>query len=374
MKNFKESGLNKLNKKQFPFILKIIALITVNIFIFSNLSYSINKDLNNKLIRFLEENDPRSKGANEICMEFYKGSLFDLTGSKDTTLKISNNIFLKFCQNINNTKSSCIYKTNSNYIRLSGDINGEENNKNKIEILPLRDNNIKILFAAGDICKANNNTRYKVEIELRYGGSPIFGLDEKINFDPEINCTLNIKGYSNYVKEIENRYFYFGTFIQISLGIIFILMGLVIGIATYKTYRLCAYFVGVYGYYSLFFTFIDGSNFAFVADLFDELLLVFIFFGLLLPILLANKNNYKKIYIFFVGGICGYPISTMINNFIISFINITYKRFIFILILIICIIIGIILANYYPKQTCFIGSSIISSYLIVRGYLFSCRI
>ena len=69
--------------------------------------------------------------------------------------------------NINNTKSSCIYKTNSNYIRLSGDINGEENNKNKIEILPLRDNNIKILFAAGDICKANNNTRYKVEIELR---------------------------------------------------------------------------------------------------------------------------------------------------------------------------------------------------------------
>ena len=143
-------------------------------------------------------------------------------------------------------------------------------------------------------------------------------------------------------------------------------MGLVIGIATYKTYRLCAYFVGVYGYYSLFFTFIDGSNFAFVADLFDEVFLVFIFFGLLLPILLANKNNYTKIYIFFVGGIRGYPISTMINNFIISFINITYKR----LILIICIIIGIILANYYPKQTCFIGSSLISSYLIMRGISF----
>ena len=69
-------------------------------------------------------------------------------------------------------------------------------------------------------------------------------------------------------------------------------MGLVIGIATYKTYRLCAYFVGVYGYYSLFFTFIDVSNFAFVADLFDEVFLVLIFFGLFLPIILTNKNNY----------------------------------------------------------------------------------
>ena len=85
-------------------------------------------------MRVLDKSD-RSKGANEICLEYSGNTLYDLFKLKNEEIKLDNNIELKFCQNIYRNKSSCIYIRDNKVIRLAGDIAGEKNNKNKKELV-----------------------------------------------------------------------------------------------------------------------------------------------------------------------------------------------------------------------------------------------
>ena len=60
------------------------------------------------ILRQLEDN-PRSKGVNEICMAIKGYDLYDIKELETNVYKINNKITLKFCKNIEGQDSSCIY-------------------------------------------------------------------------------------------------------------------------------------------------------------------------------------------------------------------------------------------------------------------------
>ena len=103
-----------------------IFLIFINFIIILYFISDFNRPSN--IIRKLNEDDPRTKGANEICMLINENDLYDLKDLEDKTYNITSNIDLKFCNNIDDYKSSCLYTQNNQKIKLSGDIKGEENN------------------------------------------------------------------------------------------------------------------------------------------------------------------------------------------------------------------------------------------------------
>ena len=144
-----------------------IIFISINIIIFIYIINPFSKT-NIQNIRNLEE-DPRTKGVNEICMQIDGNDLYDLKDLETKKYNLTQNIFLQFCKNIDNYDSSCIYQTENKVIKLSGDIKGEEGNNNKVEI---KSNGLlNVFLSAGE--KNSQNKNYKVNIELQ--------CDEKID-------------------------------------------------------------------------------------------------------------------------------------------------------------------------------------------------
>ena len=168
-----------------------ILFISINIIIFI---YIINPFSNpiKRNERNLEE-DPRTEGVNEICMKIDGNDLYDLKELETKTYNLTQNIFLRFCKNIDNYDSTCIYKTENKEIKLSGDIKGEDGNKNKVE----KDSNGLILYlSSGE--KNSQNQNYKVNVKLQCDENfNEFTLTNDISsFDP-INSeeiTLTIEG------------------------------------------------------------------------------------------------------------------------------------------------------------------------------------
>ena len=153
---------------------RTILFIAINIGIFI---YMINFYDNllevNTILRKLED-DPRTKGSNEVCMKIIDNDLYDLFGLENKIYNVTNNIKLRLCDNIDGYKSSCIYKNGDITNNLAGDIKGEENNKNKIEVT---NEIVKIYLAAGN--KFKNIQRYKVNIEIKCNNSYDFEIEVK---------------------------------------------------------------------------------------------------------------------------------------------------------------------------------------------------
>ena len=168
----------KIKNNKF-YSLKMFAFISFLILAVIYLSNS--NTIKSKLLRLLEE-DIRETGENEICEKstlFYKYDLNELKNLKKENLNLGEDIEFNFCKNIDNKDSSCIYKDT----RLSGNINGEANSKNKIAIFEEDEKKIiELYLAAGDKFNSERTKNYKININLTCSNNESFLIYDK-NFD-----------------------------------------------------------------------------------------------------------------------------------------------------------------------------------------------
>ncbi len=347
-----------------------ILFISINIIIFIYIINPFSKT-NIQNIRNLEE-DPRTKGVNEICMQIDGNDLYDLKELEAKKYNLTQNIFLQFCKNIDNYASSCIYQIENKVIKLSGDIKGEDGNNNKVEI---KSNGLlNVFLSAGE--KNSQNKNYKVNIELQ--------CDEKINeftltndndissFDP-INSeetTLTIKGKCKQACVIKDKY---GTDLGIAgnviTGIILLGFGVYIGFFGYRGRLIGIFLVCIAGFVLL-------ANI--ILNLFNEnnltiSIIVQAVFGLCgfgLSMFFIYKQKYLKFYMILVGGITGYVIGNTLNNLFISIIDTEHIKLISILVIVVFIIVGVIFGIFLTKGTFIVGTSIIGSYCLMRAFSF----
>ena len=357
----KHLNQKKMNKN--TFLKKIILgsiFISALIYLIDSFKIYINKDKH--LIRILDE-DIRSKGANENCMEIVGSYLYDLTelaSLKEEEIYLGKDIEFKFCKNIENKASSCVYNKET---RLSGNINGEDNNKNKIEV---EDKNVFLYLAAGDKCKSDPKKNYKIDVKLTCSNET-FKIYDK-NFDPDTQCNLNFKAYTKHACGNEK---YGNNFVEIRimLGIVLIILGLLIGILGYREIRIGLFIVCIVGMGSLgivIFSFFESFTIKVVHIVVESILIIC---GICISVFFLKKDKkfYARVYMLIIGGLCGYPIGLLIYNLLFAFINTSYQQLIHTIIIVAFIVIGVFLGIFFPKYTCILGSSIIGSYLIMRG-------
>ena len=344
-----------------------ILFISINIIIFI---YIINPFSNpiKRNERNLEE-DPRTEGVNEICMKIDGNDLYDLKELETKTYNLTQNILLRFCKNIDNYDSTCIYKTENKTIKLSGDIKGEDGNKNKVE----KDSNGLILYlSSGE--KNTQNQNYKVNVKLQCDENfNEFTLTNDISsFDP-INSeeiTLTIEGKCKQACVIKDKY---GTDLGVAgniiTGIILLAIGVYIGFFGYRGRLVGIFLVCIAGFVLL-------ANI--ILNLFNEKNLtisivvqaVFGLCGFGLSMFFIKKQKYLKFYMILVGGITGYVIGNTLNNLFISIIDTKHIKLISIIILVVFIIVGVIFGIFLTKGTFIVGTSIIGSYCLMRAFSF----
>ena len=355
--------LNQKGMNKSSFLKKIILgsiFISALIYLIDSIKINIIKDKH--LIRTLDE-DVRLKGANENCMEIIGSFLYDLTELADLKkeeIDLGEGIEFKFCKNIGDKASSCVYNTET---RLSGDINGEDNNKNKIEV---EGKNVHLYLAAGDKCKSEPKKKYKIDVTLTCS-------DEKFkiyetNFNPETQCDLNFKAYTTHACG-EDKYGEDSLEVRIMFGIVFIILGFLIGILGYKEIRIGLFIVCIVGAGTLGILII-GSFETFTLKVVHIVIeSIFIICGIVIYVFFIKKDKkiYSRVYMLIIGGLCGYPIGLLIYNLLFAFIDTSYQQLIRTIIIVACIVIGVFLGIFFPKYTCIIGSSIIGAYLIMRG-------
>ena len=322
-----------------------------------------------KSLRALSE-DIRSKGPNEICMEIYNNDLFSLFPLQNIETKVNNEkIHLKFCQNINDTGSSVIYKDDENKIvKLAGNIHGEKNNKNKIEVYydenDQTKNQVNLYLAHGD---SIGNSNYKVNIILNCKKDIDFICTKISDFDLSKE-ELNIYAESKYACGEKDVYSSMLEKNYIPAGILLIGAGGFLGLLGYKKKEICIYLVCLAGGLYLF-KFLDD-----IFDLYSEHFVVSIVIIVLLfiislvnAIIIYKKKKLFKYYVLFIGGLLGYSIGFLINSTIILFINTQYQKVIQIIIYVALIIGGVIIGILQAKISYIIGTSIIGSYGLMRG-------
>ena len=380
MKTFKERFLC-LNRKNITLILIYISLS----FCLLSLKKQIFKQNINKIRALNDDNDNdlRSKGANENCIGFVDNNLYAIFEQKGQ-IKLEENYNLSLCENIGNYKSSFILKNDTKIIRLAGDINGEKNNKNKIVI---NDTSIKIYLAAGDIC--NGKERYKVELSMRGKPDITHNDDDDDYYDYGhysyynyyANNYIYRTGECQYLVEIyetaANIYInYYGINLslpfQIIIGLIVIGFGIVIKIYNFRSKNNACFIIFIIGSFFPQCAIFDLTQYSFLA------LFLGGFFGT--TIIVANilscfggpegvKRDSKK-YNIILGVFCGYPMIKMISIFTIVFIKTTHQRLIHNIVLLAFSICGGILGGIFPEIFCLIGSNIFENYLIIKGLSF----
>ena len=318
-------------------------------------------------LRQLEE-DPRTKGVNEIWMEIDGNNLYDLKDLEEKTYNITENIFLRFCKNIDGEDSSCIYKAENKKIKLAGDIKGQEGNNNKFEI----ENNdkVKLYLSAGEK-NANIDKNYLVNVEIECNATiNDFILKEKPNFDINNDHILNIKGISKHACVIKDKYGKdIGLIGRIIVGVVLLGVGVYVGIFGYRGRKIGIFLVCISGL-------VFGS--LIILNLFDVTnlvikIIVMVVFGLVgvgLSIFFVYKQKFLKFYMILVGGITGYILSITINDLFISLIDTEHQKIIRIVIIVVFIVIGVICGIFLTKGTFIVGTSIIGSYCLMRALSF----
>lgn len=351
------------------FNLKIFSLAAINIIaiLYFIDIIKINFNKNNNSVRILEENDPRSQRANEKCVEYSFNRAFDLFKLDEEKINVGKDIELKFCSNIHNNRSSCIYINNNRVIRLSGDIDGEKNNKNAIDVFDSENESerkVKIYLASGDKCLIDEKKKYKIDIELYCNNQTKFEiLTDKTEFDPESTCNLKLFANSTFACG-ENLLEY--TFLRIIGGIILVILGLLIGILGYNQIRIAIFLVCTIG--SLTLSDYICTMFGIIKlAIIIVISIIFLLVGIGLFVFFIKKKEYIKYFMFIVGGVCGYPVGDMIYTKFFSLIDTSRQKLMKVIIITFFIILGVILGMFLPKYTYIIGTSILGATLITYG-------
>ena len=357
----KEFFLNSIKNKKI-----IIAFIAINIFTFLYLIHTIQGNFEQSKIRKLEVD--RTKGANEMCMDIEENSLFDLTKLKDEGRKLTNNIRINLCKDIDDMKSQMIYEGNDNKtkIRLAGSIHGEENSKNKIQATDSDDETKRIVnmyLAAGDTCKGDE--KYQVEIELLCNSSTLLNF-KQFDFVPGETCNIKIEGSSSEACGIHNKYWLDMEGLRIISGIVLLVGGIFLSIFGYNWLNIAIFLVCISGGLATGFYVILLFGIEKIW-IFVVIIIIFLIIGILLAIFFTYKKENKKYYMLLIGGLCGFAIGVVLNNSIITLINTSKQGLIRIIIITILVIIGIILGYFLPKGICILGTSFIGSYGMMRG-------
>ena len=380
MKTFKERFLC-LNRKNITLILIYISLS----FCLISLKKQILKQNINKIRSLNDDNDNdlRSKGANENCIGFVDNNLYAIFELKGP-VKLEENYNLSLCENIGNYKSSFILKNDTKIIRLAGDINGEKNNKNKIVI---NDTSIKIYLAGGDIC--NGKERYKVELsmegipDITHKDDYYYDYGHYFYYNNYANNYIYRTGECQYLVKIyekaANIYLdYYGINLslplQIIIGLIVIGFGIVIKICNFLSKDIACYLIFIIGSFFPQCAIYDLTKYDILALLLVGFFGTIFIFSLMVYCAIypegeGVKRDSKK-YRIILGVFCGYPMIKMISTFTIVFIKTTHQRLIHNIVLLAFSICGGILGGQFPEIFCLIGSNIFENYLIIKGLSF----
>lgn len=344
-----------------------ILLITINCIVllyvinyFGNITRVVN------IIRKLEE-DPRTKGVNEICMEIVGNDLYDLKELEDKTYNLTKNILLRFCKNIEGQESSCIYKENDKVIKLAGNIKGEKGNYNKFKV---ENDLVKIYLSSGEKNK-NKNENYLVNIEISCNQTiNEFQTANISDFNPDNDYTLNIKGKCKQACVIKDKYGKdIGLVGRIIAGIILLGVGVYIGFFGYRGRKVGIFLVCTAGFVFLATIILNLFN---ETDLTIKIIVMFLFglAGIGLSIFFVYKQKYLKFYMILVGGITGYVLARTINDLFISLIDTEHLKLIRIIVIIVFVVVGVIFGIFLTKGTFIVGTSIIGSYCLMRSMSF----
>ena len=313
------------------------------------------------------EDDPRKNGTNMICMQIDHYDLYDLIDLENKVYNITENINLKFCQNIDNYESTCIYKNGETIKKLSGNIRGEEGNYNKVEIKP---DGVMVYLSAGE--NFNDKEKYKVNIDIKCDEKiqGDFILTENPNFDVNNDYILNIKGNSSTACPLKDHY---GKEIalgfNIGIGVVLLGVGVYIGIFGYRGRKVGVFFVCIVGLVFVSLVVLDSCS---ENRLYVKIIVMVVFglVGIALSIFFIYKQKFLKIYMALVGGVAGYALSTAIINIIISLFNTEHQKLIRIIVCVVLIITGILLGIFVTKGTFIVGTSVIGSYSLMRAFSF----
>jgi hypothetical protein len=300
-------------------------------------------------------------------MQIDNYDLYDLINLTDKVFNITENIKLKFCQNIENYESSCIYKRGETIKKLSGNIRGEEGNYNKVEV---KADGVMVYLSAGE--NFNENEKYKVNIEIKCDEKTQndFILTENPKFDVNNNYLLNIKGKSSTACPIKDHY---GKKIplgwNIAIGVVLLGVGVYIGIFGYRGRKVGVFFVCIAGLVFVSLIVLNSCN---ENRLYVKIIVMAVFglVGIALSIFFIYKQKFLKIYMALVGGVAGYALSTTIINIIISLFNTEHQKLIRIIVCVVLIIAGILLGIFVTKGTFIVGTSVIGSYSLMRAFSF----
>ena len=362
------------------FILKNIKLyFIINTILYFSFVHSINPNsfeilfLNNNLVSFAEDQVvDHTSGPNENCILIYNETLYDFTELSNEIREVENDnnkILFQFCNNIPGNKSSVIYLSEDNkIIKLSGDINGEQNNKNKVTH-DATEKAVILHLAKGEKCGRDNSQNYDFKIKLFCNSTYTFKFIEINNYDPMSTCNFELKAYSKYACG-DNEAYSKSKFLKdykIIFGIFFCIIGPLIGILGYKYLNIGIILVCVVSF--------PIALRYLIYDLFDiniEIVLyVIVVLGLLIgggiAYFLTRREKNEKIYICILGGIFGYLIAKFIYDVLITLIEMKHQKLIYYILLTTLTIIGVIVGIYLHKLMCIIGTSTMGGYIFMRG-------
>ena len=335
------------------------------VYLIDSIKISISGDKHS--IRILDDEDNREKGVNEKCMEIDGIYLYDLRGlanikNEDIQQYLGTDIEFKFCKNVENKDSSCVYQKET---RLSGDIDGEDNNKNKIKV---DDKKVYLYLSEGDKCPLESNKNYKIDITLTCSNETFIIYEQ--NFNPSTTCNLNFKAYTKYACK-EKKYQDIFEGYEILSGILFAIFGLLMGILGYKEVRIGLFIVCFGGALTI------GSIIILIfrsltqsVNIVIEVIFGICGIGLFVFFIRKDKKVYARFYMIIVGGLCGFPIGYLVYSILFALISISNQKAMSIIIIVSFIVIGVVLGIFAPKYTCIMGSSIIGAYSIMRGISF----
>ena len=360
------------NSRKLYFIINILLLCLS--FVNSIISNSHKIMFLNNYLSFEEAEKNKidqTSGFNENClliMDYIRYDLSKLSDEERILENDGNKIIYQFCKNIPGNKSSVIFPEEGKIIKLAGDINGEEGNKNKITYNS-NETSIILHLAKGDQCLKDNLTNYSFTIKLICDNTKEFEFPKINNYDPRSTCNFDLEAYSKYAcgdndayakSKILNEY-------RIAFGIGFCIIGLFIGILGYRNLNfgiilVCVVSCPIVLRYLIYESFnIENAIALYVISTIGLII------GGVISYLLTRRKKYRKIYMCIIGGIFGYLIGKFLYDVLITLIETTSQKLIYYLVLVIFTIIGVVSGIFFAKITCIIGTSTLGGYSFMRG-------
>ena len=284
-------------------------------------------------------------------------------------------IQFNFCRNtLKQSDATFIKYTNdSDITRLSGSIEGDEENKNKWE--QNQDNNgVTISFIQGDKC--NGNEKYQVMLEIKCNNEVD---DEKFKENPSnyINftdvsdpCTLKLQMESLYGCSLKSTYLLTKLIEDFKLvfTVLFVVVGLLLcfkgnNILTTTLIIVC----GIAGCYLIT---------AFVLNAFPHFITseLYLFFCMGVSLVLGClagfflKGDVQMAIIFF-GGFLGYSCAIFVYQIVLNYVEFD-PQIVYYGCIGVCIVLGVLICWKLNRVIIMIGTAVFGGYLAVRGVSF----